>query len=87
MQCKKLNPIISYILALILISLACGAVQPTHTSTPEPTATNTAVPTNTPRPSPTPRPTQIPDFAATQHAEELNAEVQGYFDKSYLKTK
>lgn len=86
MQCKKLNPIISYILALILISLACGAVQPTHTSTPEPTATNTAVPTNTPRPSPTPRPTQIPDFAATQHAEELNAEVQEYFDKSYLKT-
>jgi len=86
MQCKKLNPIISYISALILISLACGATQPTPTSTPEPTATNTAVPTKTPRPSPTLRSTEMPDFAATQHVEELNAEVQAYFDKGYLKT-
>jgi len=86
MQYKKLNPIISYISALILISLACGATQPTPTSTPEPTATNTAVPTKTPRPSPTLRSTEMPDFAATQHVEELNAEVQAYFDKGYLKT-
>jgi len=86
MQFKKLNPIISYISALILISLACGTAQPAPTSTSEPTATHTAVPTNTPRPSPTPRPTQTPYLEATQRAEELNAEVQAYVDKGYLKT-
>jgi len=86
MQFKKLNPIISYISALILFSLACGTAQPAPTSTSEPTATHTAVPTNTPRPSPTPRPTQTPYLEATQRAEELNAEVQAYVDKGYLKT-
>lgn len=86
MQQRNLNAIVSFISALILISLACGTAQPTPTSTPEPTATNTAVPTNTPVPSPTPRPTQTPDLAATQRAEERNAEVQAYFDKGYLAT-
>ena len=88
MQQKKLNAVISFISALILISLACGTTQPTPTSTTEPIATNTAVPTDTPtpRPSPTPQPTQTPDLAATQHTEELNAEVQTYFDIGYLTT-
>ena len=86
MQSKKLNPIISFISALILISFACRTAQPAPTSTSEPTATHTAVPTNTPRPSPTPRPTQTPYLEATQRAEELNAEVQAYVDKGYLKT-
>src|SRR3972149_603067 len=86
MERKKPNPILSSILVLILVSLACGTAQPTPTSTPEPTVTNSAVPTNTPRPSPTPQPTPTPDLAATQRAEELNAEVQTYFDKGYLAT-
>ena len=88
MQQKKLNAVISFISALILISLACGTTQPTPTSTTEPIATNTAVPTDTPtrRPSPTPQPTQTPDLAATQRTEELNAEVQTYFDLGYLTT-
>jgi len=86
MERKNPNPILSSILLLILVSLACGTAQPTSTSIPEPTATSTAVPTNTPRPSPTPRPTQTPDLAATQRVEELNAEVQAYFAKGYLTT-
>jgi hypothetical protein len=86
MERKKPTPILSSILVLILVSLACGTAQPTPTSTPEPTVTNSAVPTNTPRPSPTPQPTQTPNLAATQRTEELNAEVQTYFDKGYLAT-
>ncbi len=88
MQQKNLDPIISFISALILISVACStsAAQPTPTSNPEPTATGTVVPTNTPKPSPTLRPTQMPNRVATQRAEKLNAEVQSYFDKGYLTT-
>jgi len=86
MESKNPNHILSSILLLILVSRACGTAPSTPTSTLEPTATSTAVPRNTPRPSPTPRPTQTPDLAATQRAEELNAEVQAYFDKGYLTT-
>jgi hypothetical protein len=80
----------SFILLLILVSLACATSQPTPTptNTSEPTATETVIPTatRTPRPSPTPRPTQTPNLAATRRAEELNAEVQEYFEKGYLAT-
>lgn len=86
MQQKNRNAVISFISALILISLACGAAQPTPTSTPEPTLTNTITPTDTPTPSPTPQPTQTPNLAATQRAEELDAEVQAYFDQGYIST-
>jgi hypothetical protein len=86
MERKNPNPVLSSIFVLILASLACGTALPTPTSTAKPRATNTAVPTNTPRPTPTPPPTQTPDLAATQQVEELNAEVQGYFDKGYLTT-
>lgn len=86
MERKKPTPILSSTLVLILVSLACGTARPTPTSTPEPTVTNTAVPTNTPMPSPTPQPTPTPNLTATQRAEELNSEVQVYFDKGYLKT-
>jgi hypothetical protein len=86
MQRKTLNPFVSFVFLLIFVSLACATTQPTptSTSTPEPTATNTAVPTETPRPSPTPRPTKTPNLAATQHAEDLNAEIQVYSEKGYL---
>jgi len=85
---KSLHTFMSFVLVIVLISLACATAQPTPTSTPEPppTATETVVPTQTPRPSPTPRPTQTPNLAATERAEELNAEVQKYFDEGYLDT-
>ncbi len=84
---KSPNPVMLFVLMLILVSLACATSQPpTPTSTPEPTATKTSTPTKTPRPSPTPRPTKTPNLAATERAEELNAEVQSYFDAGYLAT-
>ncbi len=84
---KKQNPFMLFVFALMMVSLACSTIQPpTPTNTPVPTATITPTSTNTPRPSPTLRPTKTPDLAATQHTDELNAEVQGYFDKGYLTT-
>ncbi len=86
MQRKPRNSMILFVLGLILISLACSTSQlPTPTSAP-PTATQTAVPTRTPRPSATPKPTRTPDVTATQHWEELNTEVQTYYDEGYLTT-
>jgi hypothetical protein len=81
-----------FLLIVVSVSLACSTLQAaptlaaTSTSTPEPTATETPVPTNTPRPSPTPRPTLTPNVAATERAQELNAEVQSYYEKGYLST-
>ena len=90
MHHKPLRTLMSLMFVLILVSLACATVQatPTSTSTPEPTATATITPTatKTVRPSPTPRPTQTPNLAATERVEELNAEVQAYFEKGYLTT-
>lgn len=88
MQRKTQLPIVSFIFVMILVSLACATLQPTPTNTPEPTATatQTVVPTDTVTASPTPRPTRTPNMAATQHFEDLNAEVQDYFDKGYLPT-
>jgi len=88
MQHNPQHPFVSFALVIILVSLACATAQPTPTSTLEPslTATETATPTNTPRPSPTPRPTQTPNLTATQRVEELNAEVQAYYEKGYLAT-
>ena len=90
MHHKSLHTLMSFVFLLVLVSLACATSQPTPTLAPtntlEPTATETVVPTNTPRPSPTPRPTQTPNLAATERAEELNAEVQEYFEKGYLAT-
>ena len=88
MQSKSPNPFFLSVFVLILASIACATAQPTPTSTPQPTATSTktATPTNTPRPSPTPRPTRTPNLAATQHAEELDAEVKAFYDKGYVTT-
>lgn len=88
MQCKNQTALFLSVLAIILTSLACGALQPVPASTstfePTATATVTATPTNTPRPSPTPRPTWTPNVAATQHVEKLYAEIQAYYDRGYL---
>jgi hypothetical protein len=90
MHRKPLHTLMSFILVLIVVSLACSTSQatPAPTNTTEPTDTATASPTatQTPRPSPTPRPTKTPNFAATERADELNAEAQDYFDKGYLST-
>ena len=92
MHRKSLHIFISFFLVIVYVSLACATSQSTLTSTPEPspsaTATTTQTPTatRTPRPSPTPRPTQTPNLAATQHAEELDAIVQEYYEKGYLAT-
>lgn len=90
MHHKSLHTLMSFVFLFVLVSLACATSQPTPTLAPtntlEPTATETVVPTNTPRSSPTPRPTQTPNLAATERAEELNAEVQEYFEKGYLAT-
>jgi hypothetical protein len=75
---------VSFILMLVLVSLACGSAQPTPTQVS--TATVTVMPSQTPRPSPTPRPTKTPNLAATQRADELNAVAQDYFEKGYLTT-
>lgn len=84
------NAFISFTVILLLSSLACAISQPTpiptNTSEPSATATETAVPTNTLRPSATARPTRTPNLAATERAEELNAEAQEYFEKGYLAT-
>ena len=83
MQPQKLSPVLMFVFVLILALSACStsAAEPASTSTPKLTATNTLVPTVTPRPSFTPRPTRTPDLTATQHAEELSAESQAYFDR------
>ena len=88
MQSRAQRSIAFLALVLILVSLACATFQPTppSTSTIEPTATITATPTNTPRPSPTLRPTRTPNLQATQHANELSAEVESYYERGYLST-
>lgn len=88
MHRKTHRSLMSSILVLIASSLACATLQPAPvlTNTPEPTVTITLTSTNTPRPSPTLRPTQTPNFARTQITEELNAELQSYFEKGYVST-
>src|SRR5512145_2178141 len=92
MQARKVSFSLSILVILTFVLSACGAIAqpptatPASTNTPRPTATITPTPTNTPRPSPTPRPTRTPNLAATERVEELNAEVQAYFEKGYLTT-
>ena len=89
---KAFSPFLASVFMPLLASLACAVAQPTPTTTntPQPTATvtETVTPTSTrtQRPSSTPRPTWTPNLAATQQVEELNAEVQAFYDKGYLTT-
>lgn len=88
MQRSPHSPFVSFVFILILVSLACATAQPVATNTPQPTSTKAATltPTITLTPSRTPRPTKTPNLAATQRSEELNAEVQTYYEKGYLAT-
>ena len=86
MNTIKVRLLSSSLLVLSLVLSACGvmATDVPATSTLRPSATITHTPTNTPFPTNTPRPTRTPDLAATQHAEELNAEIRKYFELGYL---
>ena len=85
---KNVSPILSVILILAFVSMACSAsAAPTPTATPVP-ATNTPEPTatKTPKPTNTPLPTATPNVAATQQIEELNTRLQSYLDEGYITT-
>ena len=87
MKIHKPNPLILVLFILSMGAYACGGVaatEPPATSTPSLTATETLVPTATFTPTATPRPTRTPNLAATQRAEEMNAEAQKYVDLGYL---
>jgi hypothetical protein len=88
MKATKINAALSVIFILSLVMSACSAAatEPAPTNTSQPTATLTQVPTKTLAPTATPRPTRTPNLAATQRAEEYNAEIQKYFDLGYLTT-
>ena len=85
---KNVSPILSVILILAFVSMACSAsAAPTPTATPVP-ATNTPEPTatKTPKPTNTPLPTATPNVAATQQIEELNTRLQSYLNDGYITT-
>ncbi|HEX2998016.1 MAG TPA: hypothetical protein VHP14_24540 [Anaerolineales bacterium] len=87
MQRRSQKPIKLLVFILILVSLACSTSQlAAPTSTPKPKPTKTRTPTKTPKPSQTPQPTRTPDVDATQYRNELNTEVQTYYDAGYLTT-
>jgi hypothetical protein len=70
----------SFIVALILLTLACSS------ATPEPQVTDTPLPppTHTPRPTATPRPTQTPNLAATEQYEEFGALLDSFLEAGYI---
>lgn len=83
---KRISPILSAILVLAFVSMACSAsAAPTPTATPVP-ATNTpeATATNTPKPTNTPLPTATPNVAATQRIEDFNSILQDYASNGYI---
>ena len=88
MKRNPLSRLFSVLAFISLVSLACStlATDIPPTGTPQPTATRTLVPTATLTPTNTPRPTRTPNLAATQRADEINAEAQSYFEMGYLST-
>lgn len=86
MKTHKTLSLMSVLLIPGLVQIACGlgAAESPATSTPQPTVTQTLTPTVTPTSTITPRPTRTPNLAATQRAEERDAEAQKYFDLGYL---
>lgn len=77
------------LLVLILISSACSTFAPpapTETATAQPTLTATSVPTQTSTPTRTPRPTATANMAATQHMDDLQAEIESYYEAGYVTT-
>jgi hypothetical protein len=83
MKIVKFNTILSVLLILILVQLACNfsAAQPvvisTFTNTPKTIATDTI----TPRPSFTLRPTDTPNLTATQAMADSRIATKAYFDQ------
>ena len=86
MKKNRLNSICFAVVALILVSLACGSfqAQPLPTPTVVSTSTSTSVPTATARPTNTLWPTQTPDLAATQVYQDFYSQVEDYQNKGYI---
>ncbi|MBN1305456.1 MAG: hypothetical protein JXA13_13540 [Anaerolineales bacterium] len=73
------------VIAAVMLSISCGMpafMQGTPTPTPEPT--NTPKPTKTPVPTRTPRPTATPDVAATQQMENIQSDLQMFYDEEKI---
>lgn len=86
MKTNRIAPIISAVLVLLAVTLACAGG-----ATAEPTAvppTATLVPTEKPteKPTSTPMPTATPNLQATQQSEELDALLKDYEEKGYVST-
>src|SRR5688572_12644242 len=88
MQPKKPSSLLLFTFLLMIVSIGCSTsvLEPTFTNTPRATATSMLTPTQTPTATLTPRPTKTPNLAATQRSEELNDEVQEYYDMGILST-
>lgn len=87
MLSRSSSRVLLFVLLMALVISSCSTVTPPPPSnTPQPTATNTFVPTKTLKPTSTPRPTSTPNHAATQQMQDMQAEIQSYFDKGYLET-
>jgi hypothetical protein len=86
---QKPGPIMSFfIVALILVSLACSSAQQMIQGTPTPTLTSTLTltPTSTSTPTFTPTFTSTPNLTATQQVEAFLPLVQSYFDQGLIPT-
>lgn len=83
---KLSSHVLLLVLCMALVLSGCATFAPTPTNTPQPTVTETPIPTQTLKPTSTPRPTATPNQAATQHMQDMQAEVQSYFDNGYIET-
>jgi hypothetical protein len=85
MKSVHLFPVLSAILVMAFVAMACGAQAAPAAPTALPaTETPTAAPTNTPRPTATPHPTATPDLAATEQVAGWQMEVQRFFESGYI---
>jgi hypothetical protein len=77
-----------FIVALILVNLACSSAQQIIQGTPTPTLTSTftLTPTSTSTPTVTPTFTPTPNLIATQQVEAFLPLVQAYFDQGLITT-
>lgn len=80
MKSYQLVSVLSAVLVLLIVGLACATALPAATDTPLPKATNTSRPTATTEPSPT------PDVAATQRADEFASLLDKFVEKGYVES-
>ena len=80
MKSYQLVSVLSAVLVLLIVSLACATALPGATDTPLPK------PTNTPRPTATSKPSPTPDIAATQRADEFTSLLDKFAEKGYVES-